>query len=213
MIASRRRLVLPFCALILVSACKKKGGEESNLGNVPPPSCTPGTTWNGQACVPTTSNPPPPTTGSTTPPPPPGPAGKATPLDAQSSAAATAGLGALAQQSAPGAKPVAGSLLAGNFQQGQTLDVVFSVQPGRCYTVVGAGLPNVQNLDLAFIAETPLPGFSSPVLATDQTVGPNATLAPQPNCWKWALPMAGTLKLVMTVSSGSGMAAAQVYEK
>jgi hypothetical protein len=35
----------------------------------------------------------------------------------------------------------------------------------------------------------------------------------QPNCYKWAFPMGGTVKLVMTVSAGQGIAAAQVYEK
>ena len=65
----------------------------------------------------------------------PGPAGKATPLDAQSSAAATAGLGALAQQSAPGAKPVAGTpgMMPGapTTSASMSLFITVAVAPGR----------------------------------------------------------------------------------
>ena len=71
----------------------------------------------------------------------------------------------------------------------------------------------MQNLDLQLVAQSPLPGFGSPVLATDQTTAPNAVAAPHPNCWKWPAPMPAPLKVVMIVSAGSGIAAAQVYEK
>jgi hypothetical protein len=137
----------------------------------------------------------------------------AAPLDPTSAAGAAQAIDLLAKQQAPGAKAVGGTLMAGNFQQGQILETTFNAQPGRCYSVVGAGLPNVQNLDLQLVAQTPLPGFGSPVLATDQTSAPNAVLAPHPNCWKWAAPVAAPLKVVMIVSAGGGIAAAQVYEK
>ncbi|MCC6664658.1 MAG: hypothetical protein IT375_12975 [Polyangiaceae bacterium] len=209
---------LSVCVAVSLGGCKKKGGEESNVGPGPGPGCPPGQSWNGQMCVATAPPPPTATTTATTPPPPPpvptgttGP--RAAPLDAQSAAVAGQALDALAKQNAPGAKAVGGTLLAGNFQQGQTLETTFNAQPGKCYTLVGAGLPNVQNLDLQLIAQSPLPGFGSPVLATDQTAAPNAVVAPHPNCWKWAAPMAAPLKVVMVVSAGSGMAAAQVYEK
>jgi hypothetical protein len=32
-------------------------------------------------------------------------------------------------------------------------------------------------------------------------------------CFKWPMPVAGPMKIVVTVSQGSGVAAAQVYEK
>lgn len=213
-----RSLGLVLCVLVASSlaGCKKKGGEESNLGPGPGPQCPPGQVWNGQACVAQTA-PPPTATTTTAPPPPPVPTATggptATPLDAASAGAAAQAIDVLAKQSAPGAKPVAGTLLAGNFQQGQTLETTFNAQPGRCYTIVGAGLPNVQNLDLQLMAQSPLPGFASPVLAVDQTSAPNAVAAPHPNCWKWAAPMAVPLKVVVVVSAGSGIAAAQVYEK
>ncbi len=210
-------LTLSLCLAASLGGCKKKGGEESNVGPGPGPGCPPGQAWNGQMCVATA--PPPTATATATTPPPPPPVPTATtgssaaPLDAASAAAAGQALDLLAKQNAPGAKAVGGTMMAGNFQQGQTLETTFTAQPGKCYSIVGAGLPNVQNLDLQLVAQSPLPGFGSPVLATDQTTAPNAVAAPHPNCWKWPAPMPAPLKVVMIVSAGSGIAAAQVYEK
>jgi hypothetical protein len=53
----------------------------------------------------------------------------------------------------------------------------------------------------------------SPVLAQDNATGAQAVLGPNPNCYKWALPMPATVKLVVTVAAGSGIAGAQIYEK
>jgi len=212
---SPRWILLSLTTLVAVAGCKNSQSEPTQVGP-PPAQCPAGSVWNGAACVAQTTPPPPPTdtTNTNTNPPPPNPTGgPATPLDPTAAAAASQALDLSAKQQAPGAKAVGGTLVAGQFQQGQTLEVTFNAQPGKCYTVVGAGLPNVQNLDLQIVATAPLPGLGSPVLAVDQTTGPQAVVAPHPNCYKWALPMAAPLKVVMTVSSGSGMAAAQVYEK
>jgi hypothetical protein len=214
---SPRFVLLSLVALAAASGCKPSQSQPSNVA--PPPSqCPAGYVWNGAACVAQTTNPPPPPpdtpdAGTTTPIPTSNGGPSATPLDATAAAAASQALDLSAKQQAPGAKPVGGTLIAGQFQQGQTLEATFNAQPGKCYTVVGAGLPNVQNLDLQIVATVPLPGLGSPVLAVDQTTGPQAVVAPHPNCYKWALPMAAPLKVVMSVSSGSGIAAAQVYEK
>lgn len=136
----------------------------------------------------------------------------AAPLDATAAAAATGLLGALATQNAPGAKAV-GAVVAGNFQQGQIMETQVQMNPGKCYTVVGAALPTVQNLDIELVPLMPVPGLASPVMAADQTQGPTAVVGAAPNCFKWALPVGGPMKVVLRVSAGSGMAAAQVYEK
>lgn len=136
----------------------------------------------------------------------------AAPLDATAAAAATGLLGALAQQNAPGAKAV-GTVVAGNFQQGQVMESQVQMNPGKCYTVVGAALPTVQNLDIELVPLMPVPGLASPVMAADQTQGPTAVVGAAPNCFKWALPVGGPMKVVLRVSAGQGMAAAQVYEK
>jgi len=133
-------------------------------------------------------------------------------LDPTSAAAATQLLSALATQNAPGAKPI-GSAVAGNFQQGQVLETQVQMNPGKCYTVVGAAVPTVTNLDLELVPLMPVPGLASPVMAADQTQGATAVIGAAPNCFKWALPVGGPMKVVVRVSAGSGIAAAQVFEK
>jgi hypothetical protein len=112
----------------------------------------------------------------------------------------------------PGAKPI-GAAIAGNFTQGQSLESTVQMNPGKCYTVVGIGVPTIQNLDIQLVPAIGLPGLPAAVMAADSTTGPQAIVGQQPNCFKWALPMGGTMKVVMTVSAGQGIAAAQVYEK
>jgi hypothetical protein len=115
-----------------------------------------------------------------------------------------------ANQVPPGAKPL-GGVMACSFQQGQQLSKQIQMQPGKCYTIVGAGV-GVSELDLQIVAVTPIPGMA-PVLAQDQESGPQAVVGKAPNCYKWALPMAGSVNVVMTAKAGSGIAAAQVFEK
>lgn len=137
----------------------------------------------------------------------------ATPLDPTAAQAATQLIAPLgAQHAAPGAKPV-GSAMAGNFQQGQSLESQVQMNPGKCYTVVGVGLPPVTNLDISLVPAVAIPGLPAATLAADNTVGANAIVGDKPNCFKWAFPMSGMMKVIMTVSQGSGVAAAQVFEK
>ncbi len=137
----------------------------------------------------------------------------ATALDPTAAAAVTTMIGPLAQQyTVSGAKPI-GSPLAGNFQQGQSLETQITMNPGKCYTVVGVGIPTIQNLDLQIVAAISIPGMAPPVAAADNTQGSTAVIGAKPNCYKWPLPIAGSMKLTMSVPAGQGMAAAQIYEK
>ena len=137
----------------------------------------------------------------------------ATPLDPTAAQAATQLIAPLgAQHAAPGAKPV-GSAIAGNFQTGQSLESQVQMNPGKCYTVVGVGLPPVTNLDISLVPAMPIPGLPAATMAADNSVGANAIVGDKPNCFKWAFPMSGMMKVIMTVSAGSGVAAAQVFEK
>lgn len=217
------------CVALGVVAC---GGDEkpANTGQPAASQCPPGQYFDGQMCQtpgaavgqpqPTATAPAPTgpaaTTPAATPAVPPvatSAAGSpAAPLDATAAAAATGLLGALATQNAPGAKAV-GTVVAGNFQQGQIMETQVQMNPGKCYTVVGAAVPTVQNLDIELVPLMPVPGLASPVMAADQTQGPTAVVGAAPNCFKWALPVAGPMKVVLRVSAGQGMAAAQVYEK
>jgi len=110
-----------------------------------------------------------------------------------------------------GAKPV-GSLLAANFQTGQTLEGQVQLQPQKCYTIVATGIGPITELSLQLLATTPLPNLS-PVLATDNDTGANAVIGKKPNCYRWPFPLPAPAKVVLQVTGGSGLAAVQVYEK
>lgn len=134
-------------------------------------------------------------------------------LDASAAAAIRPVLDQLAkEQTQPGAKPV-GETLVGNFGTGQTLDTQVMLQPNKCYTVVATALPPVTEVNVQLVLVTPLPGMT-PVLAVDQDAGPTAVLGKKATCYKW---MFGTIpasaKVVVQVTGGSGLVAAQTYEK
>jgi len=136
----------------------------------------------------------------------------ATAIDPSAAAAVQPILAQLAATKAPaGAKPI-GSVMAANFQQGQQLEAQVQMEPGKCYTVVGAGVPPVTELDLKLIAITPMAGMA-PILAVDNTTGLQAVLGEKPNCFKWAWPIPAPVKVVVTVTGGSGLAAAQLFGK
>lgn len=141
------------------------------------------------------------------------PGAMATPLDPSAVAAVQPILRQLAATQAPaGAKPI-GSVMAGNFLQGQVLEAQVQMEPGKCYTVVGAGVPpTVQELELQLLAVTPMPGMA-PVLAVDHTAGPQAVLGAKPNCYKWAWPIAAPVKISIRMKAGQGLAAAQLFVK
>jgi hypothetical protein len=215
-----KRSSLVLAALTLV-AC---GGDDKQAAAPVAQQCPPGQYFDGQICqgaAPANTAAPAPTTPGAAPvattPGAPAPvvtaqAGPtATPLDPAAAAAATQAINLLSPQSAPGAKPV-GSAIAGQFQQGQSLEGQVQMQPNKCYTIVGVGLPPVQNLDIQLAPFVAMPGLPAMVLAADQTVGPNAVIGEKAGCYKSG-PIAVPMKVIVTVSQGSGVAAVQVYEK
>jgi hypothetical protein len=133
------------------------------------------------------------------------------PLDPSAGAAIQPILNQLANTEAPGAKPVGAASVA-MCQQGQQFETAVQLQPGKCYTVIAVGLPPVAEMNVQLIATTPIPGMS-PVLAEDQTTGPQGVLGKSPNCFRWPLPLPGGAKAIATTAGGQGMAAFQVYEK
>jgi hypothetical protein len=111
-----------------------------------------------------------------------------------------------------GAKPV-GAALVGNFAQGQTLDMPIELQPNKCYTVIATGLPPVTEVNIQLQLTTVIPGMA-PVLAVDQDAGATAVLGKKTACYRWTfgvIPAPG--KVVVQVTRGSGLVAAQAYEK
>jgi hypothetical protein len=106
-----------------------------------------------------------------------------------------------------------GEVLAGNFTTGQVLERDFEALPGKCYSVVGAGLPPVNEVELKLVPAFVLPRGQTAVLAEDKLRGPEAVLGAPPHCFKWAAPLAATLRVVLRVGQGQGVAAARVYER
>jgi hypothetical protein len=229
-----RNTSLSFLLLSGVSLLAACGGDDKNANTGQPAQvqCPPGQIYDGRLCqtvgppgaAPTAGTPAATTPGTTTPAATAtAPAGipgvattqtgpTATQLDPTAAQAATQLITPLGAQHAPGAKAV-GSAIAGNFQQGQSLEAQVQMNPGKCYTVIGVGLPPVANLDISLVPALPIPGLPAATMAADNTVGSTAIVGDKPNCFRWALPMSGMMKVVMTVSQGSGVAAAQVFEK
>jgi hypothetical protein len=166
--------------------------QPGQYGQTPPqPGYTP----------PATTAPTTPQTGTST--------GQATPIAPAAVSAATPVLTAMAASEVQGMQPEGGAF-AGQFQDGQTLEQPFNIQPGKCYSVIGVGL-GVQELNLQIVAQ-PAPMLPPVVLSQDNTTGPNATLGGKGQCFKNPLPVGGPAKAVMTVR-GSGLAVAQIYVK
>lgn len=201
---------------LLPLACEStpppQDASQQNMYNQPgqyPPGQYPAGTATGQY-PPATSTVPP---AQTTP-----PATTAAPAGGQATPMAPAAMGAdvvltgLAQQEAPGAQPE-GTAFAGQFQEGQVLEQPINLQPGKCYTIIGASVGAIQELDIMIQGQ--LPPLPPATLAQDQGTGPNATLGGKSNggCWKFPSPIAAPAKIVLRVTRGSGIAGAKVFVK
>jgi hypothetical protein len=114
-------------------------------------------------------------------------------------------------QTVAGSKAL-GAAFVGNVGGAQTLEQQIMLQPNKCYSAVAVGMPPISELNVQFLAVTIIPGMA-PILATDQDSGPSAVLGKKPNCYKWVLPLPVAVRVVVTAAGGSGVAAAQVFEK
>lgn len=185
--------------LLAIPAC---GGTESEPQT--PGSCPP-----GQYCPPPT---PTPSITTTTPTPQPtntAPANsQATPVAATM---ATPIITATAGEKVKGMQAEGGAF-AGQFQEGQILEQPVTLQPGKCYAVVGVSLPGVVELDVQLVAQ-PLPNVPAAVLSQDNSTGSIAVAGGDGSCFKQMLPVAVTGKAILKVTKGAGIAGAQIYVK
>lgn len=161
--------------------------------------------------------PPPPVMVDAGPPPPPTPTG----CDAVQSGAFASMFTGRVTAEAPRMEPEGGVVCGVVAQEGGTVTgPTFFLQPGYCYTVLGNALPNVGELDLAFVADLTAAGIppafaalANAPIAVDSDTGTMAAIGPKNNCYKWPWPFPGAVKLVLKARIGSGPVGAQVYKK
>jgi hypothetical protein len=216
-------LYLVTAAGLTVLACKKNDGEAANGGYVQGQTSSAGAAGfapvaqggAGGALVVATGGAPAGTAGAAVAGAPAAAGASATPqrLDPAAAAAVAPALIELGKKEVqPGAKPI-GETLVGNFGQGQSLELPIQLQPNKCYSVVAMGLPPVTEVAVELQLTTIIPGMA-PVLAVDQDTGATAVLGRKATCYKW---MFGVIpapaKIVVRVTGGSGLVAAQAYEK
>lgn len=134
--------------------------------------------------------------------------GQATPIAA---AMATPVITGIAAGEVQGMQPEGGAF-AGQFTEGQVLEQPINLNAGKCYSVVGVGLPGVQELDVQ-IAIQPVPSLPATVLAQDNTTGSQAIVGGKGACFKNPTPFPAPGKVILKVTRGQGIAGAQVYVK
>ncbi|MEZ4299266.1 MAG: hypothetical protein R3B70_30230 [Polyangiaceae bacterium] len=183
-------------AAVAVAGCDNKPAE-------PPPQPIPTATM---------------TTTETPPPPPPPPT--VTECDAVQAPALTSMLQARAATDAPGMQPE-GAASCNVVAEGQVaMSQPVMMQQGFCYTILGASLPPVSELDIELTLDLtaggtapPAIGNIKPQLLVDTETGPNAGMATKQNCYKWASLIPGVVRVTMKPRTGSGPVAAQIFKK
>jgi hypothetical protein len=145
-------------------------------------------------------------------PPPGGPMAGSPGADAATAAAVRLALQPRAANEAKGMKED-GNAIGGMLAEGGALTQEFMLMPGKCYTVLGQGLPPVAELDMQLMAKPLMPAAPPLVLAADQTQGPSASIGSGKNCYKNPFPVAAPVILTLKATKGGGPAGAQVYSK
>jgi hypothetical protein len=119
------------------------------------------------------------------------------------------GLQAYALKAAPGMQQEQG-VMEQPLQQGQHAVVMYTLQAGKCYTIVGFSAPGaVQDVDLNLLA----PPLYMTLAGQDMTHTNTAAIgaAPSPMCPVVMFPL--QYKLVVFARSGSGPVVVQLYSK
>jgi hypothetical protein len=155
-------------------------------------------------------------------PPPPPPTPQVTACDAVQTPALTSMLQARAATDAPGMQPE-GATVCNVVPEGQSASSqVFMLQQGFCYTILGASLPGVTELDMQLDLDLAGGGAVPPALAalnikpllmTDTEQGPNGAMGAKQSCYQWAFPIPAAVRVTLKSRTGAGPVAAQVYKK
>ncbi len=101
-------------------------------------------------------------------------------------------------------------LMTARLGAGRHAHATFTLEPGRCYTVVGFSAPGVFDYQLHLIAAPPLP---PQVLAQSPTGRPDPTLGHGTNCIRNPYGQPVVVTIDMHVRSGQGLVGAQPFHR
>jgi hypothetical protein len=183
----------------------------------PPPPATGANTAYPPPPATGTAQPPPPATGTAQPPPP--PSNQAQQIDPNVAMVAQTALATFANGQLQPGMVREGNTLAGNFTPGQMLPMAFTIVPGKCYSIVAAGVGPGMDLEITAQASGPIaiPGFNpqfGQAKGKPSPTGSSAVLGEKANCIKLALsPVPIQATYIVRVTKGSGMVAAQLFSK
>ena len=232
------------CATLAVSLVAGCGGDKKTTNTPPTGTATPPATGAPNNGMPNNGNPnngmpnngnpnnpppnnggwnnnvPPQNTGAPNNPPPPANTGNtAQQIDPNVAMVAQTALATFANGALQPGMVREGNTLAGNFTPTQTLSMPFTIQPGKCYSIVAAGVGPGMEVDISAQASGPIaiPGFNpqfGQAKGKPSATGSTAVLGEKANCIKLALsPVPIQATYVITVTKGSGMVAAQLFSK
>ena len=115
-----------------------------------------------------------------------------------------------AGQNAPGMRPD-GSAVRLQLQQGQTSEGQITLQPNKCYTLVGASMLGVLEVEIKVTMPAPL---NTQVLGQNAAgMNPMPVVWPGENCYRTPTPIAMPARLEVTMKSGAGTIGIQPYSK
>lgn len=120
-----------------------------------------------------------------------------------------------AKDVARGMTKVSGGRYVSTLKPGQRGSMMITLEPGTCYSILGATAPEVGTS--AVVTDLRLTLFGPPsyalVAGRSDTGGPFPVLGPDPNPTCPLLPFAVPYKLEVHASGGSGPVAVQVYRR
>lgn len=103
-----------------------------------------------------------------------------------------------------------GQLMSARLQPGAHAEGSLTLQPGKCYTILGFGGIGVFDYQLNLITVPPMP---PQVLAQSPATGVAPTIGPRDQCIRNPYPLPMTVKVDMHVIRGQGLVGAQAYKK
>lgn len=100
-----------------------------------------------------------------------------------------------------------GGLVLASFQEGQAAEETITLVPGRCYTVLAAGVGGIEEIDLSVV----VPPSTQP-LARAPRSGKHASIGEKGKCMPLG-PLPVQAKMVVRAARGSGTIAARAFVK